>query len=473
MGNYQRCFMHSICCKFVALGLCVVASVTAHAQNLEELAKKVGVRILAEATSDRDVLAYTKQRLPYNRMSRGAQQRASAILSDLSQYRRMPALQYPVDPNIYQYLINHPDVAVSTWRAMGISQLQMYQTAPFEYEAKATDGSDGTADVLWRDGNQCLFIVEGRYNSPILPNPVQAKALVWLQYRFVKTKSGEFLVNQQVETFVNFPSTAIETIAKIATALTNTILDRNVFEVSLYARMMSQAGQKDPEWMSQVAQRMDGVKPQRKIELVRVSRGLPPQAKSMQTLSGQRAVAVPLLQSANQFRSFESSMNALNHHVPLIPHRDVAGSIDSPAAAALGYLPPGSAGLSGNAITEPPPKPVNALFASPGSDTLVTGEPLPDLPSTMHGPKTTVSGLMDTPNPLVFATGSSQIERAQPYAKVSAGSTTTPVPVDPQPAKTASVPTKTVSLSKVVDEEEPEVEESALEEPAPVPPALD
>ena len=31
----------------------------------------------------------------------------------------MPSLQYPVDPNMYQYLINHPDVAVSTWRAMG------------------------------------------------------------------------------------------------------------------------------------------------------------------------------------------------------------------------------------------------------------------------------------------------------------------------------------------------------------------
>lgn len=467
MGNSQGRNMHSFCCRLLALSLCAITSVAAQAQDLEQLAKKVGVRILAEATSDKDVLAYTKRRMPYNRMSRGAQQRATAILNDLSQYRRMPALQYPVDPNIYQYLINHPDVAVSTWRAMGISQLQMYQTAPFEYEAKAVDGSDGTADVLWRDGNQCLFIVEGRYNSPILPNPVQAKALVWLQYRFVKTAAGEYLVNQQVETFINFPSTAIETIAKIATSLTNSILDRNVFEVSLYARMMSQAGQKDPEWMSQVAQRMDGVKPQRKTELVRVSRGLPPQAGNLQPLPGQRAVAVPLLQSANQFRSFETSLDALNQHVPLIPHRDVAGSVDSPNAAPLGYLPPGSATVSDAAVADSGPKSVNALFASPGNEVLTTKTALPVLPPAMHGPKTTVSGLMDSPNPLVFASGSAQSEKEQPYAKASAGSTASPVPVDSAPAKTAAVPTKTVSLSKVVSES------TTVKEPAPVPPPAD
>ena len=63
----------------------------------------------------------------------------------------------------------------------------------------------------------------------------------WLQYRFVKDPNGQPLVNQQVETFIHFPSGAINTIAKLASRVTNTIIDRNAFEVSLYARMMSQA----------------------------------------------------------------------------------------------------------------------------------------------------------------------------------------------------------------------------------------
>ena len=30
-------------------------------------------------------------------------------------------LQFTIDEPIYQYLMQHPDVAVSTWRVMGIS----------------------------------------------------------------------------------------------------------------------------------------------------------------------------------------------------------------------------------------------------------------------------------------------------------------------------------------------------------------
>ena len=86
----------------------------------------------------------------------------------------MPSLQYEVNPGLYQYLINHPDVAISTWRVMGISKLQMFHTAQFEYEASAADGSVGIADILWRDGNQFLFIVQGTYTSPLLPGAIDA-----------------------------------------------------------------------------------------------------------------------------------------------------------------------------------------------------------------------------------------------------------------------------------------------------------
>ena len=284
MGRLMDHIKRRLLCASIAavsMTLVVATDVSADSQ-LEQLAKRVGVRILADATSDKEVLAHAKSRIPYNKMSEGAKQRAANILGDISQYRRMPSVQYKVDPNIYQYLVNHPDVAVSTWRVMNISKLQMWQTGEFEYEATAVDGSEGIADILWRDANQCLFIVEGRYSSPLLPNAIQASALVWLQYRFVRDRSGNYLVNQQVESFIHFPSAAVDTIARLASRITNTILDRNVFEVSLYARMMSQAASKDPEWIRQLAERMEGVLPQRRLELVQVSvdRSQPPQQRS-------------------------------------------------------------------------------------------------------------------------------------------------------------------------------------------------
>lgn len=244
--------------------------------RVTDLANKAGIRILRDSSSDKQLQKTAASRVPLARMSQQSQQRAIYLLKNTSQYRRMPSLQYEVDASLYQYLINHPDVAIATWRVMGISKLNMWQTEPFEYAAEANDGSKGQADVLWRDGNQCLFVVEGAYHSPLLPSAVEASALVWMRYRFERTRDNRILVNQQIETFVNFPSPAIETIAKLASMVTNSILDRNVMEVSLYAQMMSRALKKDSNWVEEVAARMDGVPEHRKVELTRVARGMNP-----------------------------------------------------------------------------------------------------------------------------------------------------------------------------------------------------
>lgn len=421
------------------------------AADLEQLAQKVGVRVLAAATSDKDVLAYTRSRLPYSRMSQGARQRANEILNDLSQYRRMPSLQYPVNPAIYQYLISNPDVAVATWRAMGISKLKMWQTSQFEYDAAAIDGSNGSADVLWRDGNQCLFIVEGRYNSPLLPNSIEASALVWLQYRFVTDGDGQPMVNQQVETFIRFPSAAIETIARLATRVTNTILDRNVFEVSLYARMMSQAAAKDPSWVAQVAKRMDGVPEHRQTELTNLAYGRSDIAASGAThrSPSTSTPGVARLTSSGEFRSFESSMHLLNKHVPLAPSQirhqpsygQHIGSRSKAMAEPHRYVTPESKrAIAEQAAQRERILRNNSMYAAGKK---VTHKPAPaKTEAPLHTRRTAKVGpLMDSPTSMVFFSASGDSNGA---AKASS-----PAPAEKLiPAQPVSLPAAKNSSSK-------------------------
>ncbi|MCR9201415.1 MAG: hypothetical protein NXI04_22450 [Planctomycetaceae bacterium] len=457
----------------LALSLvCTHAASTATAQDLAVLAQKVGVRVLAEATSDKDVMAWSRQRLPYPQMSPGARDRASRILANTSQYRRMPSLQYPVDPNMYQYLINHPDVAVSTWRAMGISKLQMSQKSRFEYEASAADGSDGIADVLWRDANQCLFIVEGRYNSPVLPSSINASALVWLRYRFVRNTKGEILVNQQVETFVHFHSAAIETIARLASRITNSILDRNVFEVSLYARMMSQAGQKDPQWISEVAARLDGVPANRRTELVRVSRGLRPYGVNT-ALRQPPSETAAVLHMSQQFRNFASSMQHVKQHVPIVPVVVTPQAVMDQIATAASELnaedravsstTPAADGLRATAVSQfrvtqdstATTEVATPLLAAADDRTSTQSatsqqeiaEPLVPPAEPMHQPRAEVSGLIALPP-------------VEPTERIG--------PADPRPRQDAdnSQPAPAVAVETLADPEPAPID------PVPVPPAL-
>ncbi len=236
-------------------------------QPLHDLARRAGLQIVAEGQSGRRLRDTSIRQFPWQQMSADSRRQVRKIVDRCAQYRRLPEFRYPVDPATYRYLVNHPDVAVSTWRAMQISQVNLWQVGPREFETTAPDGSGGRAVILYRDAEQCLVLCDGTYRSPLLPRPITASALLWLRYRLQETDQGETFVRQKLDVFLSFPSAAMRAMAVLASPITNMMIDRNAFEVSLYARMMSQAVTHDPEWVRQIAWRLDGVDPRRRQEL--------------------------------------------------------------------------------------------------------------------------------------------------------------------------------------------------------------
>jgi len=258
-----------------ALLLCTLVLATdnsVRADQLQDLAKKAGMKILSDGESSSDSQKKTVASLPFNQMTAPNRQRAQKIVEGCNQYRRLPTLQYSIDEPIYRYLLQHPDVAVSTWRVMGISRFEMWQTGPMEYEAKAVDGTEGVADILYQDANQMLFVCEGNYHNLLLLRPLEASALIWFRAVYAPGADGTHIVTQRADVFVRFPSAGLSTVAKMLTPVTNSMMDRNLFEISLYSSMMSRAVRDEPEWVIQVADQMEGVLPQRKNELMDVAR---------------------------------------------------------------------------------------------------------------------------------------------------------------------------------------------------------
>lgn len=243
-----------------------------HADQLEELARRAGIQIIEPGISTAAVQKSAASDVPLDRLSPEKRARASEVIQKCNQFRRLPVLRYAVDQPVYHYLIKHPDVAVSTWRVMEISHFQMWQTGPAEYEAEAVDGSEGIADILYQDEKQTLMICEGSYHHILLPRPLQASALIWFRNSLTPHTGGTHIVTQHVDVFVHFPSAAVAGAAKVLTPVTNSLMDRNLFEVSLYAVMMSRAVRDDPEWLADIASDMEGVLPQRRAELQQVVR---------------------------------------------------------------------------------------------------------------------------------------------------------------------------------------------------------
>ncbi|MDB5391634.1 MAG: hypothetical protein JWM11_7280 [Planctomycetaceae bacterium] len=244
--------------------------VTAVTKAGHEASPSVEAHIQTKGTSSDKVKKTALTELPLDKLSPQNQVRVQTLLNEVGYYRRLPTTVFAVEPDVYSFFIRYPDVAVSIWRVMGISEMKMWQTGPNEYEGDSGDGSTGTIDVLYRSSELNLLLCEGQYQSPILKKPIKARSLILLKSTFSKEADGAIFVTHRADMYVTFPSQTVETAAKILSPVTGPMADRTFTEMSLFLRMMSLAMTRRPAWVDQVAGQMEGVAEVRKNQLRQV-----------------------------------------------------------------------------------------------------------------------------------------------------------------------------------------------------------
>ena len=251
-----------------------------------EQAPPVEAHVQSKGTSSDKVKKTALAELPLDKLTPEKQARVQTLLNEVGYFRRLPTTVFAAEPEVYQFFIRYPDVAVSIWRVMGISEMKMWQTGPNEYEGDSADGSSGIIDVLYRSAEENLLICEGQYQSPLLKKPIKARSLVLLKSSFFKESDGTIYVTHRADMYVAFPSQTVETVAKVLSPLTGSMADRTFTEMSLFLRMMSLAMTRRPNWVDQIAGQMEGVPEVRRQQLRQVTvqvhnterkrQGLPP-----------------------------------------------------------------------------------------------------------------------------------------------------------------------------------------------------
>jgi hypothetical protein len=201
--------------------------------------------------------------LPLDELSPAARAKAQRVLQNMGLFRRLPTLAFDVEPSVYHYLLQHPDVAVSTWRAMDISKFELKQVGPNRYHADAGDGSVGDIEVWRSTPDDTLIYCDGAFKSPLVTKPIVARSIMRLRTRMVNAAGEPPRAECSGEVYVEFPSQAVETIAKVISPISHSIADRNFKQLSLYAHLMSQAMTRQPGWVRQLADRMDADAEQR------------------------------------------------------------------------------------------------------------------------------------------------------------------------------------------------------------------
>lgn len=240
-------------------------------QPLSKKVKKKKVKTLQKGTSSSAARRAALAALPMKKLTKAQQKRVKHIVGNIGMFRKLPTLQFQIEPEAYQFFVKHPDVACSIWRVMKISQLEMYQTGPWRYDIDMKDGTVGVIDILQQSNTSQLIICEGEFKSPFITKPMKAEALLHLQAKQIKDRQGKDITVHQASLFVSFPSQTVEAAAKFISPISNIMIDQNFHEMSLFAQMMSFAMKRQPGWVEQTANKMEGVLKIRKPQLIKLT----------------------------------------------------------------------------------------------------------------------------------------------------------------------------------------------------------
>ncbi len=240
-------------------------------EDIDDPCTYQGLTILHPGTSSTAVKKQSMAEIPLDRLKPETLAKAQSILKNTSLYRRLPTIAFEVDPNVYAYFLRRPDMAVASWRAMGISKLTLDHQSPDKYVADAKDGSKGTVEVIYSTPEDTLIACDGAFKSPLVTKPIVARSLMRLQTKFDTDQDGKLVATHSGDVYVEFPSQTVETVAKIISPISYSIADRNFKQLTFFAHLMTVAMERQPGWVEAVAQRMDHVTEAQRQEFLRVS----------------------------------------------------------------------------------------------------------------------------------------------------------------------------------------------------------
>jgi len=136
------------------------------------------------------------------------------------------------DPEIYQFLLLHPDLVIAFWEHLGSTQFSLYEVKENQFILKETTGSTAVIEILHRTNDLCIAYAKGEYRGPLLSKPYHGDVILILRTQFTRDEMNEPMVVCNLDTFVQFNNVGMDVLAKLFFASLTKVTDNN-FEVTL------------------------------------------------------------------------------------------------------------------------------------------------------------------------------------------------------------------------------------------------
>jgi hypothetical protein len=213
--------------------------------------------------------------IPWRQIDPQYRDAAQKVVNNASIYRRLPTRVIDCDPEIFTFLLQHPEVVIDVWRVMGISQVALQKLPNGDYQGADGAGTVGTVRFLyadWKPGAQNMAVIhaDGSYDGKPFLHPLKAQSVMLLRSGAIRETNGRHYITVRIDSFVKIEQMGIELVAKTVQPWISKTADRNFIETLSFVSNFSRTAEKNPDGMKRLATRLNAVDQPTRDELVTI-----------------------------------------------------------------------------------------------------------------------------------------------------------------------------------------------------------
>lgn len=219
------------------------------------------------ATGSREAREDAIRGIPFDRFDPEVGREVRTVIDNASIFRRLPTQSVRCDPELYDFLIDHPDATVDLWQLLGMSKMSLVRSGDDLYEMDDGQGTTGQVRIVYRNPDTRVFYCTGGYEGKLFHRRVNGRCVLVLRTGYAREPSGEWLISSRLDTFIAIEQVGAAVLAKTFKPLVGKVIDHNFIEAMAFAGSLSKTAEVNPAATIALSDRMRHVTPDEQRQL--------------------------------------------------------------------------------------------------------------------------------------------------------------------------------------------------------------
>jgi len=211
------------------------------------------------------------QRIPWNQLNDPARNKLKAVLDHPSYFRRMPSQTLECDPELFTFLVRHPEVIVSIWKVMGVTKVEVERTGEFTFRGQDGAGTRCQSELVYGTDQLHIFYALGDYDGSMTTKPVEGRCVCVLHSQQVPSADGTSWLQGRMDLFLKLDQLGADLIVRTIGPFIAKTADLNFIESAKFLSQLSQAAQRNPEGFQELVYQLEDIQPRVREELLLVA----------------------------------------------------------------------------------------------------------------------------------------------------------------------------------------------------------